>query len=208
MYSINPHLKKLDTAELQEYFVCSWVNFIKNKNNQDENDATASDNVSIFRDNVKKQLHKIIMDEKTAKNIEIGIYNYTIKEATMKNIVKKWENKYFMQLYVNRFRSVYTNIKTNEILLEKIKNGEISPKEFAKMTHQDFCPEHWKSLIEERDKKDIKKFVNNIQASTDMYTCKKCKSKRCTFFEAQIRSADEASTIFITCLDCGHNFKR
>ena len=92
MYSINPHLKKLDTAELQEYFVCSWVNFIKNKNNQDENDATASDNVSIFRDNVKKQLHKIIMDEKTAKNIEIGIYNYTIKEATMKNIVKKTED--------------------------------------------------------------------------------------------------------------------
>jgi len=48
----------------------------------------------------------------------------------------------------------------------------------------------------------------NIQASTDMFTCKKCKSKRTTYYEAQIRSADEPATIFITCIDCGKHWKQ
>ena len=48
---------------------------------------------------------------------------------------------------------------------------------------------------------------NNMQASTDMFTCRKCKSKKCSYYELQTRSADEPSTIFVTCLECGKNWK-
>ena len=56
-------------------------------------------------------------------------------------------------------------------------------------------------------KRDVSKFNTNTQASTDMFTCRKCKSKRCTYYELQTRSADEPATIFVTCLDCGKNWK-
>ena len=71
------------------------------------------------------------------------------------------------------------------------------------MTHQELEPEKWKDLIDQKIKRDASKFVTNIQATTDMFTCRKCKSKRSTFYEMQTRSADEPATIFVTCLDCG-----
>jgi transcription elongation factor S-II len=92
-------------------------------------------------------------------------------------------------------------------LLEQIKNREIKPENVAFMTHQELNPEHWKEYIERKIKRDSSKYTTNIEASTDMFTCKKCKSKKCTYYELQTRSADEPTTVFITCLDCGKHWK-
>ena len=75
------------------------------------------------------------------------------------------------------------------------------------MTHQEMNPQHWKKVIDKKMIRDANKFTTNVQASTDMFTCKKCRSKRCTYYELQTRSADEPATIFITCLDCGKQGK-
>ena len=75
------------------------------------------------------------------------------------------------------------------------------------MTHQEMKPSRWKELIDQKIKRDENKYNTCIQASTDMFTCRKCKSKRCTYYELQTRSADEPATIFVTCLDCGKNMK-
>ena len=56
-------------------------------------------------------------------------------------------------------------------------------------------------------KRDSHRFDKKVQASTDMFKCRKCKSKNCTFYELQTRSADEPATIFVTCLDCGKNWR-
>jgi transcription elongation factor S-II len=95
----------------------------------------------------------------------------------------------------------------NPKLLEDLKNGETTAETLAYMTHQEMNPEHWKELIDKKMKRDANKYNNNAQASTDMFTCRKCKSKRCTYYELQTRSADEPATIFVTCLDCGKNWK-
>jgi transcription elongation factor S-II len=87
--------------------------------------------------------------------------------------------------------------------LDHLKNGEISPQSLAFMTHQEMNPDRWRILIDQKMKRDANKFTDNIRASTDMFTCKKCKSKRTTYYELQTRSADEPATIFVTCLDCG-----
>jgi len=139
-------------------------------------------------------------------NLEKGIYNYAIKEATQRKIVKKWENPHFVQLYKDRLRSVYINLKHPE-LLEQIRKQDITPQSVAFMTHQEFRPDHWHNLIQRKIKRDASKYVDNTQASTDMFTCKKCRSKRCTYYELQTRSADEPATIFVTCLDCGKHWK-
>jgi len=160
----------------------------------------------LFRENIRKKLKTILVEDNLAINLEKGIYNYAIKEASSKKIVKKWENPHFSQLYLDRLRSIYINIKNKE-LLEQIKNGEIPPQTLAFMTHQEMNPQQWNSLIEKKMKRDASKFNTNIQASTDMFTCKKCRSKRCTYYELQTRSADEPATIFVTCLDCGKHWK-
>lgn len=160
-----------------------------------------------FRNNIRLQLKEILEDEKNAINLEKGIYNYSIQEASLRKIIKKWENPYFAQLYVDRLRSVFINLK-NEFLLFQIKNQEISPKNLAFMTHQEWNPDHWKEYIDKKIKRDASKYSVNIEASTDMFTCKKCKSKKCTYYELQTRSADEPMTIFVSCLDCGAHFKK
>ena len=170
-----------------------------------------------FRENIQRKLSEILsidpdtFTENTAKtspaiNLEKGIYNYAIKEATQRKIVKKWENPFFVQLYKDRLRSIYVNLKNPE-LLEQVQSGEITPQSLAFMTHQELQPKQWDLLIQRKIKRDASKYVDNTQASTDMFTCKKCRSKRCTYYELQTRSADEPATIFVTCLDCGKHWK-
>ena len=75
------------------------------------------------------------------------------------------------------------------------------------MSHQEMAPDKWKTMIELKMKRDKSRLSTNIEASTDLFICKKCKSKKCTYYEMQVRSADEPATIFITCLDCGKNWR-
>ena len=160
----------------------------------------------LFRNNIRARITPILEDETIAINLEKAIFNYAIKEAQTRKIVKKWENQAFVQLYMDRLRSIYINLKNPE-LLQQIKQHDIKPQTVAFMTHQEFNPGHWKEHIERKAKRDASKFTNNIEASTDMFTCKKCKSKKCTYYELQTRSADEPATIFVTCLDCGKHWK-
>jgi DNA-directed RNA polymerase subunit M/transcription elongation factor TFIIS len=159
-----------------------------------------------FRTNISQKINNIIDDEILSINIEKGVFNYSLKEASLKKIIKKWENPRFVQLYIYRLRSIYINLKNKEFL-NQIKNNEITVQSVAFMTHQEMNTSRWRELIETKMIRDANKYSNNIQASTDMFTCKKCKSKRCTYYELQTRSADEPATIFITCLDCGKNWK-
>ena len=82
-------------------------------------------------------------------NLEKAIYNYALKEAELKKIVKKWENPLFLQLYTDRLFSIYMNMK-NEKILQSLKSKELLPVTFAFMTHQEMNPEHWKELLEKK----------------------------------------------------------
>ena len=63
-------------------------------------------NPEIFRKNVSDKFLPILkMDSSSASiNLEKGIYNYTIKEATQRKIVKKWDNPPFVTIYMDRMR--------------------------------------------------------------------------------------------------------
>ena len=159
----------------------------------------------IFRLNVSQRLNIWLKNESNSSNLEKGIYNATIQEANDKKIVKKWENNKFVTLYINRLRSIYFNL-TDE-LVEKVNNKTIKAHEIAYMTHQELKPEKWAKLIEDKKMKDEHRYTPKIEASTDNFTCYKCKSKKCTFYQLQTRSADEPMTTFVTCLDCSNRWK-
>ena len=159
-----------------------------------------------FRNHIIDTLNNSIINITISKNLEKGIYNYSIKTADELNIIKKWSNSYFVNIYLSKLKTILYNLKNNT-LLTKIINKEFKAHEIAFMSHQDMRPDLWNSLIEEKKIKDENKFSPKIEASTDDFQCSKCKSKKCTFYQLQTRSADEPMTTFVSCITCGNRWK-
>ena len=142
-----------------------------------------------------------------ATNLEIGIFNYSIREAIVKKTIQKWDNPLFVQIYKDRLRSVFENIR-RPCVMDRVLADKLAPQALAFASHQDMDPERWNEMLDAKMKRDISKYVNNTRASTDMFTCRKCRSKECTHYELQTRSADEPMTVFISCLSCGKNWRQ
>ena len=176
------------------------------------------ENPERFRKAVKENLYKIFNNNdedfkdkdtllKHILNLEKGIHNWSLKEATNRRVVKKWDNPYFVRIYLDHLKSIYINLKSNLDLINQVKNNQLKPHLIAFMTHQELKPLKWEALIEAKIKRDKNKFETNIEAATDTFKCRKCKSTKCTYYQMQTRSADEPMTTFVTCIDCGQRWK-
>ena len=67
-----------------------------------------------FRQGVRNEIAKVLPQKHYASNLEKGIFNWSIREADNKNVVKKWENVYFVQIYVDRFRMIWVNLRNKD----------------------------------------------------------------------------------------------
>ena len=165
-----------------------------------------------FRKNIYKNLNKLVKKKIISMNLEIGIYNYAIKAARDKNVVRKWSNKLFTILYLDKYISIYKNLDSkssvkNKTLLKKLKSGAFKPHELAFMKHHQMFPEKWNKLVEAKIERDTNATKVDYSAATDDFTCWKCKGKKCRYYQMQTRSADEPMTTFVTCLNCGNRWK-
>jgi transcription elongation factor S-II len=163
------------------------------------------ENPDTFRSNIRKKLTQKFNDEKHGVNLEKGIFNYALKEAEQRKIVKKWDNPNFVLIYLSHLRSILNNL--NDKLLEEVNNGSLQPHKIAFMTHQELDHNRWTQLIDIKSKRDKNKFENNIAAATDTITCRKCKKNQCTYYQMQTRSSDEPMTTFCQCILCGARWK-
>ena len=48
-----------------------------------------------FRKNIECKINKVVKNDKLSRKIERSIFNFTIKEAKNKNVIRKWENQNF-----------------------------------------------------------------------------------------------------------------
>lgn len=163
------------------------------------------ENPDLFRSNIRAKINEKLNNEKYAMNLEKGIFNYSLKEADQRKIVKKWDNAFFVQIYLDHLRSIVTNLRPE--ILKQIEDGTVKPHKVAFMTHHELCPERWAALIETKSKRDKNKFEVNIAASTDAFTCRKCKGNKCTYMQLQTRSADESMTTYVSCITCSARWK-
>jgi DNA-directed RNA polymerase subunit M/transcription elongation factor TFIIS len=162
-------------------------------------------NPDVFRSNVQQKLSEKFNNEKHGTNLEKGIFNYTLKEAEQRKIVKKWENKQFALIYQSHLKSILTNL--NPKLIEEVNNGSLLPHKIAFMTHQELNYDIWTTLIDAKSKRDKNKFEVNIAAATDTFTCRKCKKNQCTYYLMQTKSSDEPMTCFVQCTACNNRWK-
>ena len=167
-----------------------------------------------FRDKIREKLVDKMKPTKfpeahltqVALNLEKGIYNYTIQKSNERHVVKKWENTYFVEIYLDKLKTIYLNIMDIEVR-KKLFSKNYKPHEIVFMEHHELSPSKWNSLLEAKKKRDEHIFCPKIPATTDNFTCHKCKSKKCTYYQMQTRSADEPMTTFVSCLECGNRWR-
>lgn len=159
-----------------------------------------------FRRKIREWLFNRTEGRFTPKEItfmEKSIFNGALKTAERYKTLKLWENSDFVFQYTNRLRSVEKNLTEDNI--RRLQSGELDFKLVGDYTHMQWNPAKWEEIIIAKEKMDNYK---EVYATTTTFTCGKCKGNECMFRELQTRSADEGSTLFVTCCNprCNHKF--
>jgi transcription elongation factor S-II len=120
-----------------------------------------------------------------------------------KEIVKFIISKH-SDIFPKEVRSKSHNLKENSKLCSNLYFDLLGVEEFVAMTPEQMQSEEVRS----KDSEYLKNSLLDSQmaktgADTDMFTCGRCKQKKCTYTQLQTRSCDEPMTTFVTCTVCG-----
>ena len=169
------------------------------------------------RNKIVNKFINIINIEKISRQIEQSIYNYTIEKSIKTEIERNWNNKLFLDIYLSKVRSIYSNLNKdtyikNKNLLNKILNKEIDPTKIAFISNMNLYPENWEKILEKKSKIDKMKYSHKKTSMSSSFKCSKCGGCETSYYQIQTRSADEPMTQFRFCLDqfnvgCNHKWK-
>lgn len=175
-----------------------------------------------YRADVIERLSKKVpnLTNEEIKEIEKSIFSWVIDYAETKNVIKMWMDKKFSHIYINKANQIFTSLipesyiyrspggeHNYQKLMDKIKNKELSLSKIAYYQPHELLPDKWNEYVETKHKRDENVCNSKQIAKTDMFKCSKCKKRECSYYELQVRSADESMTVFITCLNCGHRWR-
>ena len=162
---------------------------------------------SAFRQAVRETLMKPLGGGvRDTLNLERGIFNAALAEAAARSVVKRWDSAAFVRVYTDRLRSVRRSLD-DPGLVQRIRSQELRPHKVAFMTHQELRPEKWAVLLAAKKARDACMYEPQLDANTDNFVCRRCKSNKCSYYQLQTRSADEPMTTFVTCINCGNRWK-
>eukprot|EP00826_Nyctotherus_ovalis_P040859 TRINITY_DN4060_c0_g1_i17.p1 TRINITY_DN4060_c0_g1~~TRINITY_DN4060_c0_g1_i17.p1 ORF type:complete len:234 (-),score=76.82 TRINITY_DN4060_c0_g1_i17:92-793(-) len=146
-----------------------------------------------------------------------GVINAAISDPKLSEDIEKEINDLYngkLEIdYKNKVRSITMNLRRNEELRERLKRGEVLPKDLVAMDPREMAT---KEVKEHREKVEKEAFEARLSDWMDtnikknlsgMHKCGKCKGNKTTYYQQQTRSADEPMTTFVRCLDCGNSWK-
>ena len=143
------------------------------------------------RSYVVNHLIKHNIPERTACNIEKSVYNAAITKANDKELSSDWETRSFIHIYSVLYGYILEYIN-NEEIKQKLLNKEIKSKDIAFINPYETKEEEVVS-------------IDNV--ADGVFKCRKCGSRKTTYYSLQTRSADEPMTNFITCINCKNRWK-
>ena len=154
-----------------------------------------------------------LLDEGQRQDLERGIFNASLQEATKKGIRKHWENPDFVDIYKGIARRSIGNLDPtayigNQRLIQRLKDGEFPAHRVPFMGARELYPDHWQPLADEQMKRENTMLEGDKEGGSDMFKCKRCKKSKTKYWEMQTRAADEPMTIFIRCLNCGKEWRQ
>ena len=163
-----------------------------------------------IRDKIISKL-TFLKDKTKSAELEAAIYEYVSADARSHNIPVDNDNKLFVSLYQSKARHILVNLDPsayikNMYLLERYINKQISTEQLIHMKAREMFPDMWKEYSKKEDAEADHITKGDLVAITDLYTCNKCKNKKCSIVQEQTRSADEGITNKLTCLSCGHKW--
>jgi hypothetical protein len=152
-------------------------------------------------------------NEEDIMDLERGIYNATLNDAKKHLVPLTWEHDTFKWMYKMISKRTLSNLHpgsylTNDSLIQRWKEGEFTLDSLGHWTPYELNPANWKDLKDQQFRRDKRILEGNLAMATDRFRCSQCKKKMCSYYELQTRSADEPMTIFISCLNCGKNWKQ
>jgi hypothetical protein len=145
--------------------------------------------------------------------LEFGIYNATLEEAQRRLVPLTWDHETFRWIYTMISKRVAGNFHPgsyigNAHLIERWKEGEFTLDQIGSWSAYELKPTHWKDLKDQQFRREKRILEGNLAMATDRFRCGQCKKKMCTYYELQTRSADEPMTIFVTCINCGKQWRQ
>jgi len=149
-----------------------------------------------------------------ARTIEKSCYNAVIKNSKNSEDppCRKWTSAIFITMYSNRCGIVYnilnpesTTSKTyGSTLISDILDKKINIEEIGYKTERELCP---KSIEKEQKEIDLRSEQYVKEKESNLFGCPRCKERKVTYKEVQLRAIDEAPDYLCRCLSCGHRFK-
>jgi DNA-directed RNA polymerase subunit M/transcription elongation factor TFIIS len=145
--------------------------------------------------------------------LERSIFRATHEACGKIYISRNWKCVMFCNSYQQHFRTVVSNTHPaspikNTRLLDRVLDGEFKLEAIPFMSPYELFPEKWFALKDKLLQREQKILEGNKSRATDQFKCRRCNKKECTYYELQTRSADEPMTIFITCLNCGKEWRQ
>jgi DNA-directed RNA polymerase subunit M/transcription elongation factor TFIIS len=164
-----------------------------------------------IRERVREYVGKLV-DVESARLVELGVYNFTIRSAKERNIPRLWADDTFRALYVRKAHSVSANLDGasylgNTDLRHRVQSGEISPYDLASAKPEALNPGIWKDSKAKLLAKEEKAMKPEVVAKSTRFVCRACGKRETRYAEVQLRSGDEATTILIKCLFCGNAWR-
>jgi DNA-directed RNA polymerase subunit M/transcription elongation factor TFIIS len=152
--------------------------------------------------------------EELAVAVERSCYNHVIEYCVQSAAAytRNWESEDFVNLYSARCGTVLAHLDPRGSVtaaygahaLDALLAGTMSAEEIGAadaLTLNPSASEALRAELDTRSRQVVKQRVST------MFRCPKCGVKRCTYREAQTRSADEAQTILCRCLNCDTSFE-
>eukprot|EP00210_Caulerpa_lentillifera_P001636 g1574.t1 len=154
--------------------------------------------VELLTEEDKSLLQKCMDKYEAASKIEKAIFNHFGDASSSEYKVK--------------FRTLMFNLKDqkNGALRRRILMGQISADDLVVLRTEDLANEDVKrenNTIREKSLRDCER-GQIVGATTDAFTCGKCRQSKCTYYQMQTRSADEPMTVYITCTVCRNRWKQ
>jgi DNA-directed RNA polymerase subunit M/transcription elongation factor TFIIS len=176
-----------------------------NPENDNEKQKVVIDNFRKLLYPKKEKLTK--QDTNVLREIERGIYNWTVREADKKGFMCFWEDRNFIKIYIHKAISIYQNLCSDNVKLVKFAIEGDNGYKLSEMSPTELNPEKHAEIINKIKEKDKVMFEKQKGVGSKHFKCGKCKEKDVSVTTAQTRSGDEGITLFLTCNNCGNQWK-